>query len=53
MNIFKLSDEEFEKYLKENIDNKNSKELLLELIECGLECSSKMRHFTKEENEYF
>lgn len=37
MNIFKLSDKEFEKYLKEDIDNKNPEELLLELIECGLE----------------
>lgn len=53
MNIFALSNEEFEKYLKEDLDNKNPKELLLELIECGLECSSEMRHFTKEENEYF
>ena len=36
MNIFKLSDKEFEKYLKENIDNKNPNELLEDLIECGL-----------------
>ena len=37
MNIFKLSDEEFEKYLKLNIDTINPKELLADLIECGLE----------------
>lgn len=37
MNIFKLSDKEFEKYLKLNIDTLNSEELLADLMECGLE----------------
>lgn len=37
MNIFKLSDKEFEKYLNKNIDTLNSEELLAYLIECGLE----------------
>lgn len=37
MNIFKLTKEELEKYLKENIDTKKPNELLEELIECGLE----------------
>ena len=37
MNIFKLSHEEFQEYLKNNIDTKEPEELLQELIECGLE----------------
>lgn len=37
MNIFKLSDKEFEKYLKLNIDTINSEELLANLIKYGLE----------------
>ena len=37
MNIFKLSDKGFEKYLNKNIDTLNPKELLADLIECGLE----------------
>ena len=41
MNIFKLSDKEFEKYLSKNIDTKKPDELLKELIECGLESEDK------------
>ena len=41
MNIFKLSDKEFKKYLKLNIDTLNPKELLADLIECGLESEDK------------
>ena len=41
MNIFKLPDKEFEKYLKLNIDTLNPKELLADLIECGLESEDK------------
>ena len=37
MNIFNLSDKEFEEYLNNNIDTKEPNELLQELIECGLE----------------
>ena len=37
MNIFKLSDKKFEKYLKLNIDTINSEELLANLIKYGLE----------------
>lgn len=37
MNIFKLSDKEFEKYLKENIDKLDKDWLLEELKKCGLE----------------
>ena len=37
MNIFKLSDKEFEKYLKLNIDTLKPKKLLADLMECGLE----------------
>ena len=33
MNIFKLSDKEFEKYLELNIDTLNPKELLADLME--------------------
>lgn len=36
MNIFKISDKEFEKYLKEKFNNINPEELLNKLIECGL-----------------
>lgn len=36
MNIFEMSDEEFEKYLKEKFDNINPEILLEKLIECGL-----------------
>lgn len=36
MNIFNMSDKEFENYLKNNIDNKNPQILLKQLIECGL-----------------
>lgn len=36
MNIFEISDEEFEKYLKEKIDKINPEILLEKLIECGL-----------------
>lgn len=36
MNIFEISDEEFEKYLKEKFDNINPEELLNKLVECGL-----------------
>lgn len=36
MNIFEMSNEEFEKYLKDKFDNINPEALLEELIECGL-----------------
>ncbi len=36
MNIFEMSDEEFEKYLKDKFDNINPEILLEKLIECGL-----------------
>ena len=36
MNIFKMSDEEFEKYLQDKIETQNPQELLKKLIECGL-----------------
>ena len=39
MNIFKLSDEEFEKYLTEKIDNIDPDGLLQKLISCGLTVS--------------
>lgn len=42
MNIFKMSEKELEKYLKENIDTKKTSELLEELIECGLESGEVM-----------
>ena len=43
MNIFNMSDEEFEKFLQDNIDNIPPATLLDELIKCGL---------TTEECEY-
>lgn len=36
MNIFNMTDEEFEKYLQDNIDNIPPAILLDELIKCGL-----------------
>ena len=36
MNIFKMTNEEFEKYLQLNIDIQDPSILLQELIECGL-----------------
>jgi len=36
MNIFNMSDEEFEKFLQDNIDNIPPATLLDELIKCGL-----------------
>lgn len=36
MNIFNMSDEEFEKFLQDNIDNIPPAILLDELIKCGL-----------------
>ena len=36
MNIFSMSDEEFEKFLQDNIDNIPPAILLDELIKCGL-----------------
>lgn len=36
MNIFKMTDEQFEEYLKLNIDTLNPEKLLADLIECGL-----------------
>lgn len=43
MNIFKLSDEDFENYLKENIEKKDKAELLNELIKCGLQINTRKR----------
>ena len=37
MNIFKLSEEEIEKELNKIFENTTPKELLQDLIECGLE----------------
>jgi len=36
MNIFNMNDEEFEKFLQDNIDNMPPAILLDELIKCGL-----------------
>lgn len=51
MNIFKLSDEDFENYLKENIEKKDKAELLNELIKCGLQINkrkrTRLKHFKK------
>ncbi len=51
MNIFQLSDKDFEQYLKENIENKDANTLLKELIKCGL-CidnhkATRLKHFKK------
>lgn len=51
MNIFKMTDEEFEEYLKLNIDNLTSEELLSELIECGLS-AEKQTYYEVEETYY-
>ena len=52
MNIFKMSEEELEKYLKENIDTKKPSELLEELIECGLESGEVMEEDIKKLEEF-
>lgn len=36
MNIFEMSDEEFEEYMINKFDNMTAEYLLTELIECGL-----------------
>ena len=51
MNIIKMTDEEFEEYLKLNIDNLTPEELLTELIECGLS-EEKQTYYEVEENYY-
>ena len=51
MNIFKMTDEEFEEYLKLNIDTLNPEELLADLIECGLS-AEKQTYYEIEENYY-
>ena len=50
MNIFKMTDEEFEEYLKLNIDNLTSEELLSELIECGL--SAEKETYYEKDNSF-
>ena len=37
MNVFNLQDDEFENYLKENVDNVEPRVLLRKLIDCGLD----------------
>lgn len=48
MNIFNLKDDEFERKIDEIFDNIDSKDLLEDLINCGLEIQKIEKYNTKE-----